>query len=190
MLGVRATAMMPQEVKKSRLRKTKRKYQKNLPACNGVKGWLSRQMPSGIGGDMTNCGSPQSRKSWLSHWSWLMTQPLPHDSCHWWSPERWQPLRKSCDLRSQHPCHYKNDIVYACQLMISLGACRASVVTPKQSILSIFLSTNAAWLTITQHNIIKTSPRIRCLLTWHKKSLLGSLTLCIQKTRPSPLSCT
>ncbi len=33
MLGVRATAMMPHEVKKSRFRKTKKKYQKNLAAC-------------------------------------------------------------------------------------------------------------------------------------------------------------
>ena len=32
MLGVMATAMMPQEVKKSRFRKTKKKYQKNFPA--------------------------------------------------------------------------------------------------------------------------------------------------------------
>lgn len=32
MFGVRATAMVPHEVKKSRLRKTKKKYQKNLPA--------------------------------------------------------------------------------------------------------------------------------------------------------------
>ena len=32
MFGVRATAMIPHEVKKSKLRKTKKKYQKNLPA--------------------------------------------------------------------------------------------------------------------------------------------------------------
>ena len=31
--GVRATAMIPQEVKKSKFRKTKKKYQKNLPAA-------------------------------------------------------------------------------------------------------------------------------------------------------------
>ena len=33
MLGVSATVMRPQQVKKSRFRKTKRKYQKNLPAA-------------------------------------------------------------------------------------------------------------------------------------------------------------
>lgn len=34
MLGVSATVMRPQQVKKSRLRKTKRKYQKNLAAAS------------------------------------------------------------------------------------------------------------------------------------------------------------
>ena len=32
MLGVRATAMIPHEVKRSKFRKVKKKYQKNLPA--------------------------------------------------------------------------------------------------------------------------------------------------------------
>ena len=42
MLGVIATAMMPQDVKKRRFRKTKKKYQKNFPAQNNMLGKLHR----------------------------------------------------------------------------------------------------------------------------------------------------